>query len=246
MQTNLAGKTVLVTEAVRNYGRATAMAFAREGANLLLATSDRNDLLEETAHEAAESGVKVVTALADVGDETQVKELVAKGRSELGNLDVLVNNCHFSMAQLPLEEIPFERWRQKMQVEITGALLVCQEVLPGMIAQQWGRVISYTGLHGFRGTDTAAATTELGIVGLTRGIAREYGKYNITANCVAPGGISETKDSEILSQPPEGGDPLTRWGHPEEVAFLAVCLASEDAGYITGQSLLASGGRYFL
>ena len=112
--------------------------------------------------------------------------------------------------------------------------------------QREGRIISYTGLAGFRGSDPVSATTELGLVGLTRGIAREYGKYNITANCVAPGGINDSEDSEVLPQAPEGGDPLSRLGRPEEIAFLAVCLASEDAGHITGQSLLANGGRFFL
>ena len=115
-----------------------------------------------------------------------------------------------------------------------------------MIQQQWGRVINFTGLAAFRGSDPLASTTELGIVGLTRGIAREYGKYNITANCVGPGGVAGEEGQGAQLDPPQDRDALPRWGKPTEVAFLAVCLASEDAGYITGQCLLANGGKYYL
>ncbi len=115
-----------------------------------------------------------------------------------------------------------------------------------MIQQQWGRVINFTGLAAFLGSDPLASTTELGIVGLTRGIAHEYGKHNITANCVGPGGVAGEEGPGEHRYPLGNRDALPRWGKPTEVAFLAVCLASEDAGYITGQCLLANGGKYFL
>jgi NAD(P)-dependent dehydrogenase (short-subunit alcohol dehydrogenase family) len=115
-----------------------------------------------------------------------------------------------------------------------------------MIAQQWGRIINFTGLAAFQGADALAGSTELGMVGMTRGIAREYGKYNITANCIGAGGIESEKADGGLSFPPGTRDPLNRWGKPEEIAFLAVALASEEAGYVTGQCVLANGGKYFL
>jgi len=115
-----------------------------------------------------------------------------------------------------------------------------------MVQRRWGRVINYTGLAAFQGTDAPTSAAELGIVGLTRGIAREYGKYNVTANCVAPGGVRVAEELGAPSAPPDEGQPLLRWGEAKEVAFLTVCLASEDAGYVTGQCWLANGGKHFL
>jgi 3-oxoacyl-[acyl-carrier protein] reductase len=115
-----------------------------------------------------------------------------------------------------------------------------------MIEQQWGRIIHFTGLAATQGTDALAGSTELGMVGLTRGIAREYGKYNITANCIGAGGIAGEEADGGLFFPPGPRDPLSRWGTPEEIAFLAVTLASEHAAYVTGQCVLANGGKHFL
>ncbi len=102
------------------------------------------------------------------------------------------------------------------------------------------------GLSAFQGTDALAGSTELGMVGLTRGLAREYGQYNITANCIGLGGTAGEEADGGLSFPPSASDPLQRWGTPEELAFLAVSLASAGAGYVTGQCVMANGGKYFL
>jgi 3-oxoacyl-[acyl-carrier protein] reductase len=115
-----------------------------------------------------------------------------------------------------------------------------------MMEQQWGRIINFTGLAALQGTDALAGSTELGMVGMTRGMAREYGKYNITANCIGAGGIENEEAEGGLAFPPGRRDPINRWGKPEEIAFLAVSLASEAAGYVTGQCVLANGGKYFL
>ena len=246
METGLAGKVVLITGATRNHGRASALAFAREGAHLLLCTRRSMDLLEETAALAAKSDVRVVTDRCDVTDEGQVQAFVHKGLTEFGHLEVVVNNVLFPVPRQALDEIPFELWKRKIEVETTGSFLLCKQVLPTMIAQEWGRIIHYTGLDAFKGSDILAGSTELGIVGLTRGIAREYGKYHITANCLGSGGI-ETEEAEGgHAFPPGDRDPIPRWGRPEEIAFLTVALCSEDAGYVTGQCLLANGGKYFL
>ena len=101
-------------------------------------------------------------------------------------------------------------------------------------------------LAAFQGADALTGSTEMGMVGLTRGIAREYGKYNITANCLGTGGIEGEEAEGGLSLPSSAREPITRRGKPEEVAFLAVSLASEEAGYVTGQCVLANGGEYFL
>jgi 3-oxoacyl-[acyl-carrier protein] reductase len=246
LETRLKGKTVLITEAGQNFGRDTALAFAREGANLVLATCDNRESLEPTARMAAELGVKAATYSWDVGDQAQVRATVRHVLAESGRLDVLVNNALFPLFCASLEEIPFDRWQLKLRVEISGATYVCKEVLPVMIRQKWGRIINYIGLSAFLGTAAPDSATGLGLVGLTRGIARDYGKHNITANCIGPGGVETSEQSVSPVFPPGEQDPLPRWGKPEEVAFLALCLASEGAGYVTGQCLLANGGKYFL
>jgi 3-oxoacyl-[acyl-carrier protein] reductase len=243
MNTGLAGKVVLITGATRNHGRASALAFAEEGAHLLLCTRQSMDLLEETAHLASPSGVKVVTGRCDVTDEDQVKAFVAKGLSEFGRIDVVVNNAGWR-ARGELLRISTENWLATMAVNLHAPFLMCQAVLPSMVQHRWGRIINYSGIAAFRGA--TGATAKMAIAGLTRAIAREYGRYNITANCLGAGGIEGEEADGEFSQTPGPRDPINRWGKPEEIAFLAVALASEAAGYVTGQCVLANGGKYFL
>jgi 3-oxoacyl-[acyl-carrier protein] reductase len=246
VETNLNGKTVFVTEALRHFGMPMALAFAREGANLFLATLNDDAQLAHTARAVSSLGVKVVTEPCDLSREAQVEAAVQKCMAEFGHVDVVVNNVLLPVPAHAFSAVPFEVWKRKIEVELTGSFFLFKAVLPRMIAQQWGRIINFTGLAALQGTDALAGSTEFGMVGLTRGIAREYGKYNITANCIGTGGI-ETEEAEGgLSFPPSTRDPLNRWGKPEEIASLAVSLASEEAGYVTGQCVMANGGKYFL
>jgi 3-oxoacyl-[acyl-carrier protein] reductase len=245
VETNLEGKTVLLTDGAESLGKATALAFAREGANLLLSGAGDSELLEETAHLAEELGVRVVVQRCEFGDSAQMQSLIQQGLSEFGRLDVVINNSRPAPTLLSIEDISFDLWKSRMEEQLTGTLLLCQEVLPGMMERRWGRIINFIGLAAFQGTDAPNSAIELGLVGMTRGIAREYGRYNITANCIGPAGMEAGQDSGPFSDTADDG-PLHRRGKPEEAAFLAVSLASEDSGYVTGQCLLANGGRYFL
>ena len=246
MNTDLNGKNVVVIDAVRNFGGIAALGFAKEGTNLLLGSADSEEELAHVARQASGFGTKVVMAQCDPRDPDQVDSLVQKCLSEFGSIDVLLNNPLLPLEACSLEDISFEQWQEKMEMELTGSVRVCQAVLPQMVKQEWGRIIHYGGLAGFQGTDAMASASELGIVGLTRGIAREYGRYNITANCICPGGVGGQVESYPNQFPPGARDPLPRWGTPEELVFLTVCLAGEDAGYVTGQCLLPNGGKYFL
>ena len=246
METHLTGKTVFVTEALRHFGTPMALAFAREGANLFLATMRDQESLEPTARAVASLGAKVMTGACDFSREAQVEAVVQKCMAELGRVDVVVNNVCWPVPAQAFADVPFAVWQRKIEVELTGSFFLFKAVLPRMIAQQWGRIINFTGLAAFQGSDALAGSTELGMVGMTRGIAREYGRYNITANCIGAGGIESEEAEAGPSFPPGPRDPITRWGKPEELAFLAVSLASEEAGYVTGQCVLANGGKYFL
>ena len=246
METHLQGKTVFVTDALHNFGTPIARAFAREGANLFLTTLSDATQLAHLARDLTSLGVKVVTQLCDPSAEAQVEAAVQKCMSDLGHLDVVLNNVRFPVPAQAFDAVPFEVWKRKIEVELTGSFFLFKAVLPHMIAQQWGRIINFTGLAGFQGSDALTGSPELGMVGMTRGLAREYGKYNITANCIGAGGIESEEAEGGLAFPPVARDPLNRWGKPEEIAFLAVAMAGAEAGYVTGQCVLANGGKYFL
>jgi 3-oxoacyl-[acyl-carrier protein] reductase len=247
MKTGLAGKVVLITGATRNHGRAGALAFAEEGANLLLCTRQSMDSLEETAHLASPFGVKVLTGQCDVTDEDQVKSFVQKGMSEFGRIDVVVNNAGWR-ARGELLRMSTENWLATMGVNLHAVFLMSQAVLPGMVQQRWGRIINYTGIGAFRGS--TGTTAKLAGEGLTRAIAREYGQYQITANLIGPGSIEvvRTPGQEVPGGEGAGIEaiPIPRQGTVDECTATVVFLASEQASYITGQTFLVNGGAYFL
>ena len=246
MNTGLEGKTVLVVESVNNFGRPTAVAFAQEGANLVLASAQSSEALEETARQVTDQGVRVISGACATGNNSQLSELAQQGVSEFGHVDVLVNNTMLPVTPQSFSDLSFNSWKQKIETELQGSFFICQGILPLLVQNNWGRVINYSGLAAFQGSDAGSSASEFGIIGLTRGIAREYGKHNITANCICPGGTQSPGDTDAPSFPPSDRDPLPRWGKPEEIAYLAVSIAGEDAGYITGQCLVANGGKYLL
>ena len=246
MNTGLEGKTVLVAESVTNFGRITAVAFAKEGANLVLASAQGREALAETAKQVSDQGVRVITGACATGNSSQLNELAQQGAAEFGHIDVLVNNTMVPVTPRSFSDITFDGWKQKIETELQGTFFICQGILPLLVQNDWGRVINFSGQSAFEGTDAGSSASEFGIIGLTRGIAREYGKNNITANCICPGGAQSPGDSDTQAFPPSERDPLPRWGKPEEIAYLAVSIAGEDAGYITGQCLVANGGKYLL
>ena len=153
MESNLSGKTVLITEAARNFGPPTSLAFAAEGANLVLATGDPTDDLAATLQSASTAGVRVKSFHWDVADASQVDLVVRDAVAEFGRIDVVVNNSAVANSAQSFETISFSEWERKLGVEITGTTLVCKAVLPGMIERRWGRIINYIGLSAFLGSN---------------------------------------------------------------------------------------------
>ena len=248
MDTGLKDKVVMITGATRNHGRASALAFAQEGANLLLCTRQSMDLLEETASMAAGSGVKVVTGQCDVSSEADVERFVDMGLSEFGRIDVLVNNAVWRVRE-GLLDLDDEKWEAALAVNVDALFLTCKAVLPGMVENQWGRIINYSGIAPFRGV-VGQGTLKMAAEGFTRAVAKDYGKFNITANCIGPGSIQVVRTPGQEGSPNEGGTaldiPIPRQGTVEECSALAVFLASAQASYITGQAYLVNGGAHFL
>ncbi len=248
METGLKGKVVLITGATRNHGKATALAFAAEGANLLICTRKSMDLLGETARLATDRGSKVIAKQCDVTDQAQVSDLLQSGLSEFGRIDVLINNAgwrvHGDVIKLDMDE-----WQAALDVNVHALFRTCKAVIPGMVERRWGRIINYTGNSFMRGI-LGPGTLKMATLGFTRAIAQEYGEYNITANCIAPWAITvERNVGHVSSGIPAvrvEGQAIPRRGTIEECAALAVFLASDKAGYITGQNYAVNGGAYFL
>ena len=245
METALKGKTVLITGASRNMGRLAAIAFARERANLALCTSAKMKQLNEVAAECRALGAQVVAEQCDVADAASVNAFVAKVAGELGTVHVALNNAVYRVDTAPFLEVPDEDWERSFRVNMGGPRNICRAVLPLMIKQRWGRVINFSGIAPFLGASVTKGMAKLGIIGFTRGLAREFAQHEITANCIGPGTIDVERDAFQKEKPLRPAQPIRRLGKPQEVVSLMIYLASEDAGFITGQTYLVNGGMYF-
>jgi 3-oxoacyl-[acyl-carrier protein] reductase len=251
----LSGRTALITGASRNIGRAIALAYAAEGADLLLNTRTNREELEAVAAECRKAGVRVATALADVGDAGAVEAMVTRGLAELGGLDVLVCNAairpHKSVTETSVEE-----WHHVLGVNLHSAFYLARAVVPAMKARGRGSIITLGGLSSLTGRpDTAAVTTaKTGLLGLTRALAAELGPSGIRANMVMPGFIDTERRyaewyPEFKKAPPGSPEqlkqiPLGRLGRPEDIADACVFLASDASAYVTGDTIRVMGGRF--
>jgi NAD(P)-dependent dehydrogenase (short-subunit alcohol dehydrogenase family) len=250
----LKGKTALVTGASRNIGRAIALAFAAEGADLVLNTRANREELEAVAAECGKAGVRVVTVLGDIGDPAAVQAMVAQGIAELGGIDVLVCNAairpHKSITETSLED-----WHHVMAVDLHSAFYLAKAVVPGMKERRAGSIIALGGQSAITGRPNTAAVTaaKSGLLGLIRSLAAELGPFNIRANMVVPGVIDterryaewypEWKESSPGSPEKLKEIPLRRLGRSEDIADACVYLASDASSYVTGDTIRVMGGR---
>ena len=244
MDTGLKGRTVLITGASRNMGEYAALAFAREGANLALCTSTKMDELEQVADKARALGVAVVACKCDVTDNGAVAGFVKQAHGTFGRIDVAVNLAGYR-AERPFLEENLETVQRTIAVNLMGPYHVCHSVIPYMMERRWGRIINIAGIAPYMCMGAAKAMVKLGTVGFTRGLAREFGAHNITANCFGPGQIGRPYDPLVTDKPMRSTQPIQRKGTPDEAVSLMVYLASEGAGFITGQCYLMNGGVYF-
>lgn len=245
METGLKGKTILITGASRNMGRLAAIAFARERANLAICTSSKMKELNEVAAECRALGAQVVAVQCDVADAAAVSAFVEKVRADLGTVHVVLNNAVHRVDNGGFLDVPDEAWEKSFRVNLGGPRNICRAVLPLMIKQRWGRIINFSGIDPFLGGSVTKGMAKLGIVGFTRGLAREFAEHEITANCIGPGTIDVERDPAQKSRSLRPTQPIRRMGRPQEVVSLMLYLASEDAGFITGQCYLVNGGMYF-
>jgi len=250
----LQGRTALITGASRNIGRAIALAFAAEGANLVLNTRANAGELEAVAAECRKAGVAVVTALADVADPAAVESMVAHGLAELGALDILVCNAairpHKSLTETSLEE-----WHRVLDVNLNAAFYLARAAVPAMKERRRGSIIAIGGQSSLTSRPNTVAVTvaKTGLLGLVHALAAELGPFGIRVNMVAPGYIdTERRYAEWYPEfrqaapgAPERLEqiPLRRLGRPEEIADACLFLASEASAYVTGDVIRVMGGR---
>ncbi|HKW94980.1 MAG TPA: SDR family oxidoreductase, partial [Methylomirabilota bacterium] len=229
--------------------RAIALAFAREGARLAVNYLGSGAGAEEVVAEAARLGTEAIALRGDVAREDDVRGLVSGALERFGRLDVLVNNAGI-MVRGPLLELPGPECRRMFDVNVMGTLLCSRHALPAMIEQKAGRIINLSSQLAQRGVGrggfAAYAATKGAIESLTRALASEVGAHGITVNAIAPGGIETDMSRDVMTEEYRTRRlaelPLHRFGRVEDVAYCAVVLASEEAGYLTGQILHPSGG----
>jgi 3-oxoacyl-[acyl-carrier protein] reductase len=229
------GKVALVTGSGRNLGRAAVLELARRGADVIVNGRSNREEAESAAAEARALGVRAIALLADVGVQAEVDRMVAEALRQLGRIDILINNAG-SRGARPFTEMTVEEWRAATAVNLDGPFYCCKAVVPSMIANGYGRIITVSGLNSWHGRAGWAhvCSSKMGAVGLTRALAAELGQYEITVNHVVPGAF--------LSHPDESQIPAGRIGLDQELANVYAFLSSEEASYVTGQTLHVNGG----
>ena len=243
MDLGLKGRAALVTGASAGIGRAIAKALAREGARVAITGRRQAELGSLCAEIAAEGGAEPVTVVHDALAEDYV-EAIERGIARLGPLEILVNNAGGSRAfGLAATE---EQWHEALTLNFTRHRQLTHRLLPQMVSRGWGRVINITGKSEPEGLN-GAFCAKAALTAWSKGLSREVGKHGITVNCIPPGRIMSDQirrnyTPEYREWQSEHEIPMGRYGEPEELADLAVFLASPRAGYITGAVFPVDGG----
>lgn len=242
----LEGKTALITGAARGIGKALAIKFAQEGANIAFTDLKIDELAEETRDEIASYGVKVGAYASDASNFEQTKEVVAQVLADFGRIDVLVNNAGITKDGLMMR-MTEDQWDRVINVNLKSAFNFINAVLPIMLRQRQGSIInmaSVVGVHGNAGQSNYAAS-KAGLIALAKSIAQEVGSRNIRANAIAPGFIETAMTAQLPDSVREEWKkkiPLRRGGKAEDIANVATFLASDLSSYVTGQVIQVDGG----
>ena len=237
----LDGKVAIVTGSSRGLGKAIAIGFAREGANVVVAA--RTDVEDErmpgtiykTADEVQASGRQSLPIKCDVTNEQSINDMVQKALGEFGHIDILVNNAGVAF-YYPVIETPLKRWELVLRVNLIGAFLCAKAVLPGMIQQRSGSIINISSLAaderdgGTVSTGVAYAVAKAGLDRFTWGLAAEVGQHNIAVNAIKPQGVVDTEGMRYWMQDAD----KSQWQSPEKMTKATIFLAGQNASGVTG------------
>ena len=242
----LKGKTAIITGGVRGIGKAIALAFVENGANVALCYRGNEDAAKITEEEIGRLQGNVILFKGDVKDPDFAKEVISITKEAFGSVDILVNNAGITRDKLILR-MNEDDFTQVIDTNLSGSfyfLKACAEV---MVKQRYGRIINLSSIVGVSGNagQSNYSASKAGIIGLTKSAAKELGRRGITVNAIAPGFI-ETDMTDVLSEAQKiallNGIPVGRAGTTKDIANLALFLASEEASYITGQVIGVDGG----
>jgi NAD(P)-dependent dehydrogenase (short-subunit alcohol dehydrogenase family) len=247
---SLKGKTALVTGGSRGLGLQMAEALGEMGAKVAI-TARKKDELDEAISQLKKMGVEAKAYVCDIGRREQIGPLADAALKDLGRIDILVNNAGATWGA-PAEDHPIEAWDKLVNVNLTGAFLLAQQIAKrSMIPNKWGRIINTASVAGITASDprvvrtVAYNATKHGLVGLTRQLAAEWGAHGITVNAICPGFFPSKmtkatlgKDMQLILET----TPTGRVGNDEDLKGLVVLLASEASRHITGQAIAVDGG----
>ncbi len=254
----LEGKVAVITGGGKGIGRAIALAFAREGAEVVVAARTESDL-KRVASEIESMGRKSLAIVTDLADPEQVRVMVDRALKRFGKVDVLVNNSGIAGPVANVADMDLEGWNQTLAVNLTGAMLCAKYILKkDMIPRRSGNIINISSVSGRMGHAMRSpySASKWGLIGFTQSLALEVGRYGIRVNCVAPGPVEGDRIERVLRAASKNlgityeqaverevaRTSLGRMVKPEEVAALAVFLASEQSSGITGQTINCCAG----
>lgn len=241
------GKVAWITGSGRGMGRAHAELMAERGADIVV-----HDVLKDEAAETAEAvrklGRRVMVAHESVAEPAAMRELVARAERELGPIAILVNNAGIGEHK-SIEEIDLACYQRMFDIHVKGSFFCGQAVIPGMKERRYGRIVNISSIWGMNGTNTAShyCAAKTAILGLTKAWAKELAPWEILVNSVCPGGVMTEMPIRVQGmekiREKEKKVPLGRWAQPEEISYAVAFLASDEAAFITGQSISPNGGE---
>lgn len=249
----LDGKVALVTGGGRGLGFYSAEGLAEAGADVAICGRDIHGKLDDAVKKLKDIGSNSIPIKCDITVEDEVKQMVNQVKEHYGKCDILINNAGLGDI-IPTKRMSLKRWKEMLNTNLSGTFLCCREFGKLMIKQKFGNIINFSsenGQVGFGIGMAAYATTKIGIVGLTRSLAVEWGKYNIRVNAILPGNMEEgmmeflkNKDGPMYKtmEPLLKMIPLNRYGNGDDIKGPIVFLASDASSYISGAKIVVDGG----
>ena len=242
-------KTAIITGAASGMGKAIALKFAKEGANVVVADLDEA-AIKEVVSEIVAAGGTATGVVCNVGDEQSVKHLFEKTKTTYPTLDILVNNAGIMDDFVPVDVMSNEHWNKVLNVNLNGPMYTCRLAVPIMLAQGKGNIINISSVGGLYGSRAGAAytTSKHALIGLTKNIGFMYAQKGIRCNAIAPGGVNTNIGKDMhpnafgYERCVSGGGSMPRMGESDEIAGAALFLASDDANFTNGVVLTVDGG----